>query len=175
MFAEVDVDGNGLLDPEELTKLVQKLGLTLTPAQVPQVMALIDTDGSGEVDFEEFFEWWIVNKDKTNLGLGGFRGFFAKALGLDENGLGPVPVATPMPPVLVVAGPYSISVQVCSWLCRKALLSSTTLVSRPRGVLILIRAVATVAVLCCCSGECPYPAPTSRRPYRRPVVLARNR
>ena len=53
MFGEVDVDGNGLLDPEELKQLTSKLGLDLTEDQVTKVMGEIDADGSGEVDFEE--------------------------------------------------------------------------------------------------------------------------
>ena len=53
MFSAVDVDGNGLLDPEELKQLAAKLGMDLSEGQVEQVMAEIDTDGSGEVDFEE--------------------------------------------------------------------------------------------------------------------------
>ena len=47
------MDGNGLLDPEELKQLAAKLGMDLSEGQVEQVMAEIDTDGSGEVDFEE--------------------------------------------------------------------------------------------------------------------------
>ena len=80
MFKEVDVDGNGLLDPEELKQLTSKLGLDLTEDQVTKVMAEIDADGSGEVDFEEFFDWYVDQKDKKGGLLDsageGLKGFF---------------------------------------------------------------------------------------------------
>ena len=43
------------------------------------VFASIDADGSGEVDFEEFFEWYVEHKDKKGLAEGlshGLKGFF---------------------------------------------------------------------------------------------------
>ena len=55
---------HGLLDAEELQTLVQRLGLQLSAAQIPQVLSMIDRSNSGEVDFEEFFSWYAENKDK---------------------------------------------------------------------------------------------------------------
>eukprot|EP01052_Picozoa_sp_SAG31_P047712 SAG31_NODE_9673_length_1243_cov_1.499126_1_plen_250_part_00 len=57
LFAEVDADQSGLLDAEEMAALATKMGIDLSPEQLAQVMATIDSDNSGQVDFDEFFEW----------------------------------------------------------------------------------------------------------------------
>ena len=61
MFGELDLDGSGLLDMGEVRQLCLDLGLELTDDQYEVVMKKLDEDGSGEVDFDEFFEWYIHN------------------------------------------------------------------------------------------------------------------
>jgi hypothetical protein len=58
LFDQVDDDGSGLLDIDEIPKLAALLGLRLTPEQKEAAMQEMDADGSGEVDFEEFWKWW---------------------------------------------------------------------------------------------------------------------
>ena len=58
LFDSIDADGSGLLDKDELAVLAAKLGRTLGPAELDSAMTEMDTDQSGEVDFEEFEEWW---------------------------------------------------------------------------------------------------------------------
>ena len=58
LFDGIDVDGNGALDSEEMKQLFKDLGLELTQDQEATVMSRIDTDGSGEIDFDEFFAWY---------------------------------------------------------------------------------------------------------------------
>ena len=58
LFDGIDVDGNGALDSEEMKQLFKDLGLELTQDQVATVMSRIDADGSGEIDFDEFFAWY---------------------------------------------------------------------------------------------------------------------
>jgi len=58
MFEKTDVDGSGQLDKEEVSELCVNLGLNISEEQVTQVMAVMDADGSGEVDFDEFFAWY---------------------------------------------------------------------------------------------------------------------
>jgi len=59
MFHELDADGSGLLDMDEIKQLCQDLGLNLTEEEYGMVMAKIDEDNSGECDFDEFFEWYV--------------------------------------------------------------------------------------------------------------------
>jgi Ca2+-binding EF-hand superfamily protein len=46
----------GALDPDELKAAFKKMGHP--EFDVMAVMAEIDEDGDGEVDIDEFFEWW---------------------------------------------------------------------------------------------------------------------
>ena len=59
-FNEADVDGNGLLDQDELMQVASWLpdGEGMTTADVATAVEQLDVDGSREVDFEAFFLWW---------------------------------------------------------------------------------------------------------------------
>lgn len=61
MFNDLDLDGSGRLDLDEVRQLCTDLGLELTDEQYVVVMQKLDEDGSGEVDVDEFFEWYIHN------------------------------------------------------------------------------------------------------------------
>ena len=96
LFKELDVDGSGALDSHEVSMLAAAGGKKLTKAQLMDAMLAMDKDGSGEVDYEEFEEWWqhgMVNPPKgtevfrriTNqleTKFGNFRKVFRK---FDEN------------------------------------------------------------------------------------------
>ena len=73
VFDEIDSDGNGNLDLEELKLLAERLGVKLDDAGAAAAMAEMDADKSGEVDFEEFFDWYVENKDRKG-GLFGLKG-----------------------------------------------------------------------------------------------------
>ena len=53
LFAMLDVDGNGEIDPEEFIQGIQQLEGQLTDAQCARLMEITDTDNSGTVDFNE--------------------------------------------------------------------------------------------------------------------------
>jgi calmodulin len=56
----MDTDEGGTLDRDEIRDLARSLGNQLTDAQLDQAMIEMDEDGSGEVDFEEFFDWYAT-------------------------------------------------------------------------------------------------------------------
>ena len=58
MFADLDADQSGLLDMDEIGVLCVSLGIDLNESQVRALMRVIDADGTGAVDFEEFFAWF---------------------------------------------------------------------------------------------------------------------
>ena len=58
MFMDLDADQSGLLEIDELGVLCVSLGIDLNEAQVQALMTVIDTDGTGAVDFDEFFAWF---------------------------------------------------------------------------------------------------------------------
>ena len=49
-----DVDGSGSISVIELNGLCEKLGLKVKDDELRALMKLMDRDGSGSVDFEEF-------------------------------------------------------------------------------------------------------------------------
>ena len=51
----MDVDGGGSINKDELIEGLAKRGLVLSAAAADDLMTAIDEDGSGEVDFDEFF------------------------------------------------------------------------------------------------------------------------
>lgn len=59
LFNQVDSDGSGLLAIDEIPKLAELLGVQLTPQQQQEAVKEMDADGSGEVDFQEFWQWWV--------------------------------------------------------------------------------------------------------------------
>ena len=63
LFNEIDEDGSGLLDREEVAQLSERLGAPLTKVKLDEAMVDMDEDGSGEVDFDEFKNWWGRVKD----------------------------------------------------------------------------------------------------------------
>ena len=54
MMAEMDRDGNGVLDRDEFKKAVTRMGLGLTEDQVDVVMRHMDKDMDAHLDYEEF-------------------------------------------------------------------------------------------------------------------------
>jgi calmodulin len=69
MFSSVDMDGSDALDDEEVRQLVKRLGFELTDKEHAEAMVAMDADGGGEVDFEEFYAWWIVLRKRFDYTL----------------------------------------------------------------------------------------------------------
>ena len=69
LFAEVDEDGSGTLDAEEVQQLASRLGLKLDRVAAKAAMDVMDADGGGDVDFEEFWMWWVENRERAPCSL----------------------------------------------------------------------------------------------------------
>merc|ERR1719221_205769 len=54
MFEAADSRGYGSLTSAEFGHLLKKLGMTLKKQQLTSLMKRVDTDNSGDIDFEEF-------------------------------------------------------------------------------------------------------------------------
>lgn len=59
IFDEVDTDGSGEVDASEVGQLIHNLGINMKPSELQDAMAAMDKDGSGTVEFEEFYHWWM--------------------------------------------------------------------------------------------------------------------
>ena len=58
LFDQIDEDASGLLDVSEIIKLANMLGVQMSAEQAQIEINKMDDDGSGEVDFEEFYMWF---------------------------------------------------------------------------------------------------------------------
>ena len=60
LFDVVDQDASGFIDRDEMSDLLSKLGRTdLAREEIDATFVKLDTDGSGRIEFEEFFQWYI--------------------------------------------------------------------------------------------------------------------
>lgn len=53
IFSLVDKDGGGSISKSELGELLETLGVKASPEELDAMLREVDTDGSGEIDFEE--------------------------------------------------------------------------------------------------------------------------
>jgi Ca2+-binding EF-hand superfamily protein len=56
MFDLFDADGGGSIDVDELTHAFVNLGISDTKEEIDRLVAQIDVDGSGEIEYDEFVE-----------------------------------------------------------------------------------------------------------------------
>eukprot|EP01050_Picozoa_sp_SAG11_P028966 SAG11_NODE_7967_length_1076_cov_1.552712_2_plen_103_part_00 len=59
-------DGSGFLDREEVATLAEKMNLALSEGELDEAMDTMDADGSGEIDFDEFAEWWVEHGEERS-------------------------------------------------------------------------------------------------------------
>jgi hypothetical protein len=57
-FDAYDEDRSGYIDVKELKELLEKLGEELSEDELEQAFKELDSDGSGEIEFFEFVEWF---------------------------------------------------------------------------------------------------------------------
>ncbi|KAF4682284.1 Calcium binding protein [Perkinsus olseni] len=56
VFSLVDIDRGGSISTEELGTLMETLGVKVTPDELEAMVADVDENGNGEIDFEEFVQ-----------------------------------------------------------------------------------------------------------------------
>jgi Ca2+-binding EF-hand superfamily protein len=59
LFDTLDDDSSGSLNRDKVTQLAKSLGAALSKQDINAAMAEMDTDGNDEVDFFEFYGWWV--------------------------------------------------------------------------------------------------------------------
>lgn len=57
-FAKYDTDRSGFIEADELRGLLAELGATLSPKEAKRALQILDVDGSGMIELEEFKQWW---------------------------------------------------------------------------------------------------------------------
>ena len=59
LFNAVDIDGNGTLDREEITRLIRNvIMMDVRPGVIDLAFSEMDIDGSGDVDIDEFIQFF---------------------------------------------------------------------------------------------------------------------
>jgi len=66
LFDNIDADGNGVLDVQELELLTTKLGRSFRGRDLEASFAEMDADGDGQIDYLEFENWWKVQRAKES-------------------------------------------------------------------------------------------------------------
>jgi len=64
VFKQVDVNGDGTIDKEELGKLFAKLEHEITEEELGTVFSNLDLDGDGSISEEEFSKWYISSEER---------------------------------------------------------------------------------------------------------------
>lgn len=57
-FDHFDADKNGHIDEAEFARLLRALGAGVEPEELAIGFGIIDEDGNGTIEFEEFYRWW---------------------------------------------------------------------------------------------------------------------
>ena len=65
-FNLFDTDGNGTIDSKELKEAMQSLGFEAKNQTIYQIIADIDKDGTGDIDFEEFLDLMTAGISSTD-------------------------------------------------------------------------------------------------------------
>eukprot|EP00584_Thalassiosira_punctigera_P007829 CAMPEP_0172533936 /NCGR_PEP_ID=MMETSP1067-20121228/6479_1 /TAXON_ID=265564 ORGANISM="Thalassiosira punctigera, Strain Tpunct2005C2" /NCGR_SAMPLE_ID=MMETSP1067 /ASSEMBLY_ACC=CAM_ASM_000444 /LENGTH=795 /DNA_ID=CAMNT_0013318657 /DNA_START=411 /DNA_END=2798 /DNA_ORIENTATION=+ len=64
VFRQVDINGDGSIDKEELGKLFAQLEHEITEEELGAVFRSLDLDGDGTISEEEFSKWYIKSEER---------------------------------------------------------------------------------------------------------------
>lgn len=84
MFKDYDTDHSGELDIYEIQKILYNLGMKNFEEKAKELLEIVDVDGSGEIDFDEFCRFIILMKK----GEGSFAQFNKLLDMMNETPLG---------------------------------------------------------------------------------------
>lgn len=97
MFVKLDKNRNGVLDHDEIKSLCAQAGIFVAGDNYDNMLKLIDPDCTGEVTFEELWDWYSARQRKRAL-------FSATQLGVLR---GPTRTATISGPLAPIGSPRS--------------------------------------------------------------------
>jgi Ca2+/Na+ antiporter len=64
VFKQIDINGDGNIDQEELGNLFRKLGHQISEEELGQVFGSLDLDGNGTICEEEFSKWYVKSEER---------------------------------------------------------------------------------------------------------------
>ena len=84
MFKLYDANGSGDIDKHEARKILEALGMDASLEKAEELLNIIDENGTGEINFEEFCRFICMIKDGDDR-LAGYGGLLGK---LNDTPLG---------------------------------------------------------------------------------------
>jgi len=90
VFSKYDHDHDGSVDVSELRAICMEMGALLTEEELRIAIHILDTDGNGKIEFEEFKRWWSTSDRFERLRhneaeLAFLNGAFASFLSFDRD------------------------------------------------------------------------------------------
>jgi len=67
LFKEIDADGNGVLDVDELQILMGRANLDTSDIDLHASIMDMDADGDGNVSYHDFEAWWVKQQHQQQL------------------------------------------------------------------------------------------------------------
>ncbi|KAF3528692.1 hypothetical protein DY000_02040647 [Brassica cretica] len=83
-FDLFDTDGSGTIDAKELNVAMRALGFEMTEEQIEKMIADVDKDGSGAIDYDEFYHMMTAKIGERDTKEELTKAF--KIIDLDNNG-----------------------------------------------------------------------------------------
>ena len=90
-FNEIDSDGSGSIDRDEVREMLTKLGKSSSDAMLEKAMSMMDPDGDGLITFDEFRRFWgedgsgVDRLAKMEAAIGGMLERASAAAGGDTS------------------------------------------------------------------------------------------
>jgi len=95
IFNKYDTDQDGSIGTSELHALCLEMGVELNKEQLEVAVKVMDTDGNGTIEFDEFEKWWnsedrFGKMQRTPEEIEYLQGAFAKFVSFDTDGNGTI-------------------------------------------------------------------------------------
>lgn len=95
VFQKYDEDSDGSIGVAALKKLCMELGYLLSDDEIAMAIRVLDTDGNGTIEFDEFERWWKQDKRFERLRrsepeMAFLNGAFASFISFDTDGNGTI-------------------------------------------------------------------------------------
>ena len=90
VFSKYDRNQDGSVDTSELRAMCMEMGVWLSDGELRAAVHVLDTDGNGKIEFEEFARWWASSDRFERLRhseaeLAFLNGAFASFLSFDRD------------------------------------------------------------------------------------------